>query len=193
VVDDPCGRDAVYESLSAYGSGVGRASDRIREVWASVWTFRAFEERQFWNIDHGAMRMGIAVNAAVDDEVANGVLITQDLANPVAPGFYVNVQAGEVEVTNPANGAIPEVFSIIAAPRQGFQVVRQRFSSLSPGRPLLDDAEVARLATAASQVEQHFAAFYPERPPLDLEFKFNGPERRMLIKQARPYAGAKTQ
>ena len=43
---------------------------------------------------------------------------------------------------------------------------------------------------AASQVEQHFATFYPERPPLDLEFKLNGAERRLLIKQVRPYAGA---
>jgi pyruvate,water dikinase len=183
----------LYESLSAYGSGPQRASARVREVWASVWTFRAFEERQFWNIDHPAMRMAIAVNLAVDDEIANGVLITQNLANPAAPGFYVNVQAGEVEVTNPENGAIPEVFSIIAAPQQGFQVVRQRFSSLSLDRPLLDDAEVARLATAASQVEQHFAPFYPEGPALDLEFKFHGPERRMLIKQARPYSAAKMQ
>jgi pyruvate,water dikinase len=162
-------------------------------VWASVWTFRAFEERQFWNIDHRAMRMGVAVNLAVDDEVANGVLITQNLANPEAPGFYVNVQAGEVEVTNPENGAIPEVFSIIAAPDQGFQVVRQHFSSLSPGRALLDDGDVARLATIASQVEQHFAAFYPERPPLDLEFKLNGADRQLLIKQARPYSSAKVQ
>ena len=183
----------LYESLSAYGSGREPVSARIREVWASVWTFRAFEERQFWNIDHRAMRMGIAVNLAVDDEIANGVLITQNLANPGAPGLYVNVQAGEVEVTNPPGGAIPEVFSIIPAPKQGFQIVRQRFSSLSPGRALLDDAEVTQLATAASQVEQHFAAFYPERPPLDLEFKLNGPSRRMLIKQVRPYAVAKVQ
>jgi pyruvate, water dikinase len=180
----------LYESLSAYGSGPERASARIREVWASVWTFRAFEERQFWNIDHRALRMALAVNVAVDDEVVNGVLITQNLANPASPGFYVNVQAGEVEVTNPPSGAIAEVFSIIAAPKQGFQVVRQRFSSLSPGRPLLDDAEIAHLATAASQVEQHFASLYPERPPLDLEFKFHGPERRLLIKQARPYSSA---
>jgi phosphoenolpyruvate synthase/pyruvate phosphate dikinase len=182
----------LYESLSAYGSGTARASARIREVWASVWTFRAFEERQFWNIDHRAMRMGIAVNLAVDDEVANGVLITQNLANPGAPGMYVNVQAGEVEVTNPENGAIPEVFSIIPAPpQQGFQIVRQRFSSLSPGRALLDDGEVARLAMAASQVEQHFASQYPDRPPLDLEFKFHGSERRLLMKQARPYLSDK--
>ena len=180
----------LYESFSAYGSGDARASARIREVWASVWAFRAFEERQFWNIDHRAIRMGVAVNPAVDDEAANGVLITRNLANPDAPGLYVNVQAREIEVTNPENGAIPEVFTIISDPKQGFQVMRQRFSSLSPGRALLDDAEIVSLATAAERVEQHFASLYPDRPALDLEFKFHGPLRRLLIKQARPYASA---
>ena len=136
--------------------------------------------------------MAVAVNPAVDDEAANGVLITRNLANPGAPGLYVNVQAREIEVTNPENGAIPEVFSIIPAPKQGFQVVRQRFSSLSPGRALLDDTEIASLATAAERVEQHFALLYPDRPALDLEFKFYGPLRRLLIKQARPYASAMT-
>jgi phosphoenolpyruvate synthase/pyruvate phosphate dikinase len=180
----------LYESLSAYASGSDRASARIREVWASVWEFRAFEERQFWNIDHRAIRMALAVNAAVDDEAANGVLITRNLASPAAPGLYVNVQAGEVEVTNPENGAIPEVFSIVPAPNASFQVVRQRFSSLSPATPLLEDAEIVHLAQAAERVTQHFAPLYQDdtdQLTLDLEFKFHGAERRLLIKQARPY------
>ena len=181
----------LYESLSAYGAGERRASLRIREVWASLFTFRAFEERQFWNIDHRAVRMGIAVNPAIDDEAANGVLVTRNIANPDSQGHYVNVQKGEIEVTNPQNGAIPEVFTIVFAPNLGFQVVRQRFSSLSPGKALLDDAEVQDLARAADRVDEHFAPLYgtgTEHPAMDIEFKFYGPERRLLIKQARPYA-----
>jgi hypothetical protein len=184
----------LYESLSAYASGSDRASLRVREVWASVWEFRAFEERQFWNIDHRAIRMALAVNLAIDDEAANGVLITRDLAHPEAPGLYVNVQAGEVEVTNPENGAIPEVFSIVPAPNESFQVVRQRFSSLSSGKPLLEDAEIVKLARAAELVQLHFTPLYDDRADrlvLDLEFKFHGPERRLLIKQARPYFSSK--
>jgi hypothetical protein len=181
----------LYESLSAFASGEERASKRIREVWASVFSFRAFEERNLWNIDHRAVRMGVAVNQAVDDEVANGVLITQNIANPGSQGMYVNVQWGEVEVTNPDSGAVPEVFSIVPGPGATVQVVRQRFSTLSPDEPLLRDHEVADLAAAAEQVHAHFARLYADfgaPRAFDLEFKFNGPDRNLLIKQTRPYA-----
>lgn len=180
----------LYESLSAFATGSRRASARIREVWASVFSFRAFEERTLWNVEHRAVRMGVAVDAAVDDEVANGVLITRNIANPGSQGLYVNVQQGEVEVTNPENGAVPEIFSIVPGPSGVVQVVRQRFSSLSPGAPLLEDSEVSALADAAERVHAHFAELYGGKAgefALDLEFKFHGPSRQLLIKQARPY------
>jgi hypothetical protein len=105
----------------------------------------------------------------------------------------VNVQKGEVEVTNPENGAIPEIFSIVPGPGGSVQVVRQRFSSLSPEAPLLEDAEVTALADAAERVHAHFAPLYGGAGgtfALDLEFKFHGPSRKLLIKQARPYVTA---
>lgn len=181
----------LYESVSAYGDKEPLASDRIRQVWASVWAYTAFEEREYWNIDHLAVRMGCAVNPAYTEERANGVLITRNLADPKTPGMYVNVQKGEVSVTNPTAGALPEVFSIITAP-QGIQVARQRYSSLSPDRALLSDAEILALYRASTQVAAHFTELYgsfPDALPLDLEFKFHGQQRQLIIKQVRPYAG----
>jgi pyruvate, water dikinase len=183
----------LYESVSARASGNERASERIRSVWASVWSWRAFEERQFWNVDHRGLKMAIAVNLAIDHEAANGVLITQNLQRPGSLGHYVNVQYGEIEVTNPAGGALPEVFSIVPTANGEVEVVRQRFSSLFPEEALLSDREVLELSQAADRVETRFAELY-QKPPrelsLDLEFKLYGPERRLLIKQARPYASA---
>jgi Tol biopolymer transport system component len=105
-------------------------------------------------------------------------------------GLYVNVQQGEVEVTNPENGAVPEIFSIVPGPDGGVQVVRQRFSSLSPEAALLTDQEVSALADVAQRVHAHFAPLYDGASgsfALDLELKFHGPDRKLLIKQARPY------
>ena len=102
-----------------------------------MWNWRAFEERSFWNIDHLAVRMGVAVHRSLPDETANGVLITQNIADPSVAGFYVNVQLGEVSVTNPEDGALPEVFSVVPAPagsEQPVQVVRRRWSSPVPGK-----------------------------------------------------------
>nr|PZN18074.1 MAG: hypothetical protein DIU78_23425 [Pseudomonadota bacterium] len=171
--------------------GVGLPSSRIRDVWASVWLFRAFEERAFWNIDSRAVRMAVAVNRAIDDEAANGVLITQNLLDPNVPGYYVNVQLGEIEVANPAGGAVPEIFAIVPGLPGTTEIVRERFSSLSPDAPLLSDAEIEALYAAAERVQTHFAELYERSPAnlaLDIEFKFYGPERRLLIKQVRPYS-----
>ena len=134
--------------------------------------------------------MGVAVHPAFPDERANGVIVTRNLSDPTVAGFYVNVQAGEVPVTNPADGSTPEVFVIVERPGGGVQVVRQRLSSLSPAAPLMTDAEVQALYTAAWRVQQHFAPLYevdPDGFALDLEFKLHGPERKLVIKQARPY------
>ncbi|MBN1944611.1 MAG: hypothetical protein JW797_03000 [Bradymonadales bacterium] len=180
----------LYRSVSSSLDSDDPPSSRIRRVWASVWNWQAFEERSFWNIDHRAVRMGVAVHRAFPDEVANGVIITRNLADPVVPdGFYVNVQLGEVSVTNPANGALPEVFSII--PGAGsVQIVRQRYSSLSPDEPIMTNPEIAQLYQAVSQVQNRFAVLYRTNPfdlVLDLEFKLDGPARQLIIKQVRPY------
>lgn len=180
----------LYESVSANASGDERASSRVRLVWASTWEFPAFEERSFWNVTESAVRMGVAVTPAFDGELANGVLVTANLSQPSAPGFYVNVQRGEFPVANPEGGTTPEVLTIVTDPDGNPTPVRLRFSSLTPNIPVLTDADVVALAGAATRVEAHFAPLYGKQPndmALDLEFKLLGPDRTVLIKQVRPY------
>lgn len=180
----------LYDSVSAYAQGDYAASQRIRKVWASVWGWRAYEERAFWNIDHFAVRMGVCVNPAFQDEKANGVLITQNIADPLTVGMYVNVQLGEGAVTNPEAGELPEVFSIIPGPGGGVQVARQRYSSLSPGTPILSDGEVTELFQKSAKAHEHFAKLYGKYSPaiaMDIEFKVHGTDRHLYLKQARPY------
>ncbi len=183
----------LYSSVSAYASGEKQASLQIRKVWASAWNWRAYEERSFWKIAHLDVRMGVNVNQAFPDEAANGVLITQNIADPLVAGHYVNVQLGEVPVTNPTDGSLPEVFSIIPGTSSAIQVTRSRYSSLSPDEPILSSAEVIDLFLASRSVQEHFAPLYGQSPNslrLDLEFKFHGPERALFIKQVRPYLQA---
>jgi hypothetical protein len=181
----------LYDSVSAYAVGEERASKRIREVWASVWNWRAFEERSFWSIDHRAIFMGVAVNQAFVDEAANGVLITQNITDLTTQGMYVNVQVGETSVTNPEGTIVPEIFSIIPGALPGtVQAARLGFSSLSPSEPIMTDDEIANLYDNAMMVQYHFAGLLDEPASilaLDLEFKLMGSDRRLIIKQARPY------
>ncbi len=179
----------LYDS---YGAELGtdrRPSARVRKVWASAFNFRAFEERAFWAIDQRATMMGVAVHKSYPNEAANGVLITQSIANPGVSGYYVNVQLGEVSVTNPEGGVLPEVLTLLPS-GMGLLVLRDRYSTLSPGVPILSDAELLSLYQAAAQVQAHFAPLYGANPAtlaLDLEFKFDNPNRNLIIKQTRPY------
>lgn len=175
----------LYESHGAYARGEKAASKVVTRVFSSVWSFRAFEERSFWNIDHGAVRMACAINEAFVDELANGVLITQNIADPGTYGMYVNVQRGEASVTNPEHGELPEIFSILAD--TGYRVVRSRYSSLSPDSPILSDAEIKTLYEAGALAQAHFAKLYGKSIVLDIEFKLT-PDHRIVFKQARPYA-----
>jgi hypothetical protein len=174
----------LYDSFSAHATGSDAGSRVVAKVFASVWNFRAYEERAFWNIDHRAVRMGCAINQAFTDELANGVLITENIADSKVAGMYVNVQQGEEAVTNPTGGALPEIFAILSD--TGYDVARQRFSSLSPGTPLLSNAEIASLFQAGDLARQHFSTLYGRPVILDIEFKLT-PEHVIVLKQARPY------
>jgi len=180
----------LYESHGATSSGEKAASKRIREVWASVWRWKAFEERSFWNIDHMAVRMGICASRSFPDEEANGVIITRNIIDPFAAGFYVNVQLGEISVTNPEDGSTPEAFSILPNPGGGIQVAPIYYSNLSPGKAIMSESEVSALYSASKAAQKHFAKLYGEDPyyfALDMEFKLDDPDRKVYLKQARPY------
>jgi len=174
----------LYESHGAYARGDKAASKLITRVFSAIWSFRAFEERSFWNIDHEALRMGCAINEAFVDELANGVLITQNIADPTTYGMYVNVQKGEASVTNPEQGELPEIFSILAD--TNYQVIRSRFSSLSPDVPILSQTEIKSLYEAGARAQEHFSRLYGRSVPLDIEFKLT-PAHQIVFKQARPY------
>ncbi len=181
----------LYTSVGAYATGLDAASLEIRKVWASIWNFKAHEERSFWSIDHRSVKMAVLVSTAYPQEVANGVLITQNIADPTVYGMYVNVQAGEIAVTNPEPDTMPEIFTIIPAPGGGVQVSRQRFSSLSPNVPVMTEKEISALYDAGRKARSHFAKLYGVDEAtfaLDIEFKLFGPERKLILKQARPYS-----
>jgi hypothetical protein len=180
----------LYDSVGAFASGPDAASLEIRKVFASLWNFRAFEERAFWGIDHQEVKMAVAASRAYPGEAANGVLLTRNPTDPTTEGMYVNVQLGETPVTNPEGGALPEVLVIVPAPAGGIQVRRLAFSSLSPEAPVLSDQQITDLFVAASKAQSRFSSLYNKAPgalTLDLEFKYWGPDEHLVIKQARPY------
>ena len=182
----------LYKSVKATAREKDLPSDEIRKVWASVWSFKAFEERTLWNIDHMSVQMAVAVHEAYPNEVANGVIITQNIADYSVAGIYANIQVGETSITNPEGGELPEIISIIPSPppARGVQSVLLQHSSLSPDSLILTDGEIYMLYQMVMRIQSRFAVLYNEYSDalaLDIEFKVMGEDRKLIFKQVRPY------
>ena len=193
----------LYTSKSADVDDVGEVFDDLREVWSSVWYFRAFEERSYRSIDHTAVAMALLVHPAFATEEANGVALT---ANPydtsgLEPGFYINVQAGEASVVQPEPGTSTDQF-IYHFDTPGQPIVFIARSSLVPkGQTVLSVAQTYELGKALADIREYFRASYgppPDDPlawyAMDVEFKFDAPagdQPTLWVKQARPHVLAR--
>ncbi|MGE0710813.1 MAG: PEP/pyruvate-binding domain-containing protein [Planctomycetota bacterium] len=172
----------------------GPLGETIKQVWADLWTYRAFEEREFYRIDHSAAAMGVLVHPNFDDELANGVAVTKNIYDPNWPGFYVNVQVGESLVTNPTAGATPDELLIAALGPNGeyeTQYIQHTNQALPPGRrTILTAAQVQELTRAMERIQRHFKQVYHAQQDksfaMDIEFKIDV-SGKLVIKQARPW------
>jgi pyruvate, water dikinase len=192
----------LYTSLSGDPNDPKRpVLDAIRGVWASVWFFRAFEERSYRNIDHKSVGMALLVHRSFIDEEATGVAIS---ANPfdqsgLEPAFYINVQAGGLSVVLP-DPSITTDQILYYFDYAGQPIVYMAHSSEVPdSMTVLTSRQIYQLGKALKEIHQFFLKCYGTTPGkwygMDTEFKFDQPiddpdgEPVLFMKQARPYPG----
>ncbi len=173
------------------GPGQHGVEDAIRAVWASLFLERGWDERDWFGIDQDEVAMAVLVHRAFPGERANGVGISRNILEPIRRQDYLNVQHGEALVTNPAPGVLTE--QIIFDRRRQPRISVLGRSSLRHGAPVLDDDEIGDVACRLRAIHWYFQPLIDplgENPwfAMDIEFKHLGPERRLLIKQARPYS-----
>lgn len=163
----------------------------LRKVWASLWTFRAFEERAFYRIPQTDAAMGILVSRAFLDEVANGVAFTGNPSNPLDRRYMIAAQIGENSVVSPPPDEIPERSFVQVEGGEVVRIWRDRASSLvEPGEVVLSDAQVRELGEFLWHIEQEFPIDPEEHSReeilLDIEFKIE-PTGELAVKQVRPF------
>ncbi|YCM42034.1 PEP/pyruvate-binding domain-containing protein [Verrucomicrobiaceae bacterium 227] len=181
----------LYDSYT-HKADEGHITKSVLQVWASLWNYRAFEEREFYRIDHLSSAMGILVHPNEKNEIANGVAVARNIFDPNWEGYYFNVQAGEDLVTNPEENSIPEellVADLLGATRYEIQYIR--YSNQVPeGETVLRQAQVLALVDRLRILNQHFRSLYGELGNSDfaMEIEFKITESGAIqIKQARPY------
>lgn len=176
----------------------------LRKVWASLWSERAFHEREYYRIDQSSVAMGILVHRSFPNEEANGVAISTNLYRDNYNGFVVNVQFGDSSVVEPKDGIQCEQFITYsttskAAPAQQNNVDYITFSNLEDGKKVLTTKEIAHLTEILEQLKYSYFlkyAHYDDNKSfsqnylnygLDIEFKYVGKARQLYIKQIRVY------
>ena len=170
----------------------------IRATWATIWSPRAWEEREYWSIDHHQVGMGLLVTENFGEEEANGVAVTNNVydLSGFEPAFYVNVQIDDNEVVQPELGVIADAYlHYFSTP--GSPVVYIQHSNLIPaGETVLSAVEVNTLGVALDAIHAYFQPVYGATGGwygMDVEFKFDDKDTpgtpQLFIKQARPYPG----
>lgn len=164
----------------------------VLRVWASLWNERAFDDREYYGIDHRSTFMGIAVHPTFVGERLESVIVTNLEAGAEQPLYRIVSQLGEVGVVGPSDPtAIPEILTF----RRGSSDRAEQITLVQPSslgaseRSLWSDAALDELSALVFSVQDHFAAnVYPGLNPLSLDLEVDVThDGRTVIKQVRPY------
>lgn len=193
-----------FSGAGLYSSKTGIVGDKkksiakaIKSVWASLWSYQAFAEREYFNIDHRTVYMGILVHRSFPKEHVNGVAITKNIYRSGSFGFVVNAQIGNNNVVKPDSGVVCDQF--VCYPDNGDNIYSTRraidiitVSNLNNSQLTMSTGEIQYLANVLNLIKWYYGRnIYPNRDfmnlGLDIEFKLDGKSRNLYIKQIRLY------
>ena len=179
----------LYDSFT-HQPDEGHLSKSIKQVFASLWNFRAFEVREFYRIDHFATAMGVLLHPNFAGELANGVAVTDDILYQTEGTYYLNTQVGEDLVTNPDTQSVPEEILLDRSDSREYRVVTTS-NRVADGKRILTDEYLRQLRNYLGVIHSRFRGLYQSGGgsrefAMETEFKItdNG---ELSIKQARPW------
>jgi hypothetical protein len=181
------------------GASEAEVEAAIRQVWASVWLLGAFEERDWYRVDHARVAMGILAQPFVDGAAVNGVAITANPFYEGRPGYFVNAQVLGGSVTGAAGDEVPEQHLVYTYT----EVVESELvtrSSRTDGL-VLGERDLLALTAVFTRLHCHFLGpswgargsgctrrWAEPANAVDVEFLLAGEDRHVVILQARPYS-----
>lgn len=178
----------LYDSYT-HQTDEGHIAKSIKQVYASTWTFRAFDERQFYRVDHFTTAMGVLVHANYENEAANGVGVTTDPIYRSVNTYYLNTQVGENLVTNPDALSVPEEILLGVTAGSGYTIVRPS-NQVPAGQQVLSPEHLESMRRYLGVILSEFKALYGEEDnpafAMEVEYKITA-EDVLEFKQARPW------
>lgn len=179
----------LYDSFT-HNPDEGHLSKSIKQVFASLWNFRAFEARDFFRIDHLTTAMGVLVHPNFENELANGVAVSDDVVYQTEGNYYLNIQVGENLVTNPDEQSIPEEILLDWWDSNNYRVVSTS-NRVTDNKRILTDKYLRELNLYLGTVHNKFSQLYGGTSQttdfaMEIEFKITN-DGKISIKQARPW------
>ena len=168
----------------------GHLSKSIKQVFASLWNYRAFEARDFYRIDHFATAMAVLVHPHYANEQANGVAVSDDVVYQTTGNYYLNIQVGEDLVTNPEEQSIPEEILLDWWDSNNYRIVKTS-NRIADGGRILTDIYLRELNGYLGMIHNKFSQLYSPASltkdfAMEIEFKITS-DGKISIKQARPW------
>lgn len=178
----------LYESKTGQMGNPKKSVERaIKKVWASIYNYRAYQERRFAGIDEKTVAMSVLAHRNFPDEDINGVIITKNIYRADYPGIVINAQKGDVSTVSPTDSVTCE--QLLLTQNKFMNPFSKKvsakyisYSSLHPEGPLLSYAQLLQLQKSTDAIRDYYAS---KKMDWDLEFKFE--KNTLFIKQVRPY------
>lgn len=168
----------------------GHITKTIKQVYASLWNLRAFEEREFYRVNHFYASMGVLCHPNFEDEKVNGVGVSADPVYFTDSTFYLNSQLGEELITNPES-TFPEEVLLKRYPdgNDDYSVI-QYSSLLAVDSLLMSNSQLGLLRHYLATIHDRFAVLYHAENnstfAMDIEYKIDS-TGQLVVKQARPW------
>jgi len=137
----------------------GHIKKSIKQVYASMWNFRAFEERDFYRVDHYIAAMGVLCHPNFEEEKSNGVGVSIDPIYLTDNTFYLNTQVGEFLITNPDANSIPEEILLSEDPAGGYVVLRNS-NLVNDDELVMGEQYLDQMRSYLRTIHDEFAVLY---------------------------------
>ncbi len=178
----------LYSSVVlAADAGYDEIASGVQYIWASVWNLRAFQEREYYKIDHTKVAMAVLVQLAVDNSAASGVALTQNPYDPDrSKGVLINIQWPEASVTSAEGDQIPEQWLVYTyLPTRDPELLAN--SNLNQGSQILRGEEVLEFTQQLELIHKEFAPQLKNGcNAVDVEMVLDK-ARKFFVVQARPH------
>ncbi len=170
----------------------GHISKSVKQVYASLWNFRAYEERDYYKVNQYKTSMGLLCHANYNNEKANGVGVSTDPIYQTEDTFYLNTQVGEDLITNPNALSIPEEILLDRYPTtEDDYIVIRNSNQMEDEELVMNEVYLDQIREYLSKIHDEFAILYDavgnDKFAMDIEYKVTN-EDQLIIKQARPWA-----